>query len=138
MQPIFQGGAFSPWEPGVFALIVYGVPVFLFVALQLFLASWLGEKKPNPEKSRPYECGVIPTGTARFRYPVSFYLVAVFFLIFDVEGAYILTWAVVYKDLGRPGFVQMAFFIVVLLAGLFLAWRKGGLDWRAAAACGGK
>lgn len=131
MQPIAKG-AMSPWEPGVFSLVVYTFLVIAFIASQLFLAAWMGEKKPSTEKSRPYECGIIPTGSARFRYPVPFYLVAVFFLIFDVEGAYIFTWAVVYEDLGWPGMIQISFFIVLLLAGLFYIWKQGGLDWRAA------
>ncbi len=132
MQPIPGGGTLSPWEPGAFTLIVYSILVLGFVASQLFLASWLGEKKPGIEKSRPYECGIIPTGSARFRYPVPFYLVAIFFLIFDVEGAYIFTWAVIYRDAGWPGVLQMSFFIILLLAGLFYVWKNGGLDWRAA------
>lgn len=122
----------SPWEPGVFSLIVYAIMVFGFIASQLFLAAWLGEKKKSVEKSRPYECGIIPTGTARFRYPVPFYLVAIFFLIFDVEGAYIFTWAVVYEDAGVPALLQMSFFIILLLVGLFYIWKHGGLDWKAA------
>jgi NADH-quinone oxidoreductase subunit A len=99
------------------------------VALLLFLASWLGEKKPNPEKLRPYESGVIPTGTARLRYPVPFYLVAIFFLIFDVEAAYIFAWAISYYGLGWAGWLQISFFIVVLLLGLLYIWKKGGLEW---------
>ena len=132
MQPITSVGALSPWEPGIFSLTVYGVLVLAFVAAQLFLASWLGEKEKSLEKSRPYECGVIPTGTARLRYPVPFYLVAIFFLIFDLEGAYIFTWAVAYEDLGWPGWMQMSFFIILLLIGLLYIWKKGGLDWRPA------
>jgi NADH-quinone oxidoreductase subunit A len=133
MQPIADGGGIlSPWEPSIFSLTIYTVLVLAFIASQLFLASWLGEKKPGLEKSRPYECGIIPTGTARLRYPVPFYLVAIFFLIFDVEGAYIFAWAVVYKDVGWPGWTQMSFFIVLLLIGLFYIWKHGGLDWRPA------
>jgi NADH-quinone oxidoreductase subunit A len=132
MQPIFEGGALSPWEPGIFSLTIYGVLVVGLTAALLFLASWLGEKRPGLEKSRAYECGVIPTGTARFRYPVPFYLVAVFFLIFDVEGAFIFAWAVSYEDLGWTGWLQMSFFIIVLLIGLFYLWKKGGLDWKPA------
>jgi NADH-quinone oxidoreductase subunit A len=130
MQPVFGAGMLSPWEPGVFALTLYGVLVLVFVASQLFLASWLGEKKPSPEKSRPYECGIIPTGTARLRYPVPFYLVAIFFLIFDLEGAFIFTWAVAFEELGWAGWTQMSFFISLLLVGLLYIWKKGGLDWR--------
>ncbi len=131
MQPV-AAGAMSPYHAGVFSLVVYTVLVLLFIASQLFLAAWLGEKKESPEKSLPYECGIIPTGSARFRYPVPFYLVAIFFLIFDVEGAFILTWAAVYREVGLPAYLQMAFFIVLLLAGLFYVWKQGGLDWREA------
>ena len=132
MQPITGVGALSPWEPGIFSLTIYGLLVLIFIGVQLFLASWLGEKKKSLEKSRPYECGVIPTGTARLRYPVPFYLVAIFFLIFDLEGAFIFTWAVAYEDLGWPGWIQMSFFISLLLIGLIYVWKKGGLDWRPA------
>jgi NADH-quinone oxidoreductase subunit A len=120
----------SPWEPGVFSLAVYTFLVLAFIASQLFLAAWVGEKKKTAEKSRPYECGIIPTGSARFRYPVPFYLVAIFFLIFDVEGAYIFTWGVVYEQAGWAGYIQMSFFIILLLVGLFYVWKRGGLDWR--------
>jgi len=129
MEPIAQG-AMSPFESGVFSLVVYTILVAAFIASQLFLAAWVGEKKQSVEKSRPYECGIIPTGSARFRYPVPFYMVAIFFLIFDVEGAFIFTWAVIYEDAGLAGYAQMAFFIILLLAGLFYIWRQGGLDWK--------
>ena len=95
----------------------------------LFFASWLGEKKPNPEKSRPYECGILPTGTARFHYPVGFYLIAAFFLIFDVEAAFIFAWAIAFRSLGWAGWLQISFFIIILLISLVYLWRKGGLEW---------
>jgi NADH-quinone oxidoreductase subunit A len=103
--------------------------IFVLVAALLFIASWLGEKKVNPDKLRPYESGIIPTGSARLRYPIPFFLVAVFFLIFDVEGAYIFSWAVSCDKLGWSGWLQISFFIVMLLIGLVYIWRKGGLDW---------
>ena len=129
MQPIACEGVLSPWEPGVFSLALFTVLVLAFVASQLFIASWLGEKKPTPEKARPYESGIIPTGTARLRYPVPFYLVAIFFLVFDVEGAYIFSWAVACEELGWAGWLQMTFFIGLLLVGLVYIWKNGGLDW---------
>jgi NADH-quinone oxidoreductase subunit A len=119
----------SPWEPGMLSLLLYTGLVLAVTALLLFLSSWLGEKKPTPEKLRPYECGIIPTGLAQFRYPVSFYLVAAFFLIFDVETAYIFAWAVAWEELGLQGWLQISFFIVVLLLSLFYIWKKGGLEW---------
>jgi NADH-quinone oxidoreductase subunit A len=119
----------SPWEPGILALGVFAFMILVLVAVLLFLSSWLGEKKPNSEKSRPYECGILPTGTARFRYPIAFYLMATFFLIFDVEAIYIFSWAIAFDRLGWEGWWQISFFIVILLISLFYLWKKGGLDW---------
>jgi NADH-quinone oxidoreductase subunit A len=73
---------------------------------------------------------VIPTSGARFRFPVPFYLVAVFFLIFDVETALIFSWAVAMEDLSWRGWLQISFFIIILLVSLIYLWKKGGLDWR--------
>jgi NADH-quinone oxidoreductase subunit A len=129
MQPIASSGILSAWEPGIFSLAIYVVLILIFVASQLFIAVWLGVKKKTVEKLRPYESGIIPTGTARLRYPVAFYLVAIFFLIFDVEGAFIFAWAIAHRELGWAGWLQISFFIGVLLLGLFYIWRKGGLDW---------
>ena len=129
MEPIPNINVLSPWEPGILALGVFTLMSLVLIIALLFLASWLGEKKPNPEKLRPYECGIIPTGTARFRYPVAFYLIAAFFLIFDVEAAYIFSWAIAFERLGWSGWLQISFFIVILLISLFYIWRKGGLEW---------
>lgn len=129
MQPVETVGALSPWEPGIFSLGVYAFAVFAIVAVLLFLSSWLGNRKPGTEKLRVYESGIIPTGTARLRFPVPFYLVAIFFLIFDVEGAFIFSWAVSWERLGWAGWMQISFFIFVLLLGLIYIWRKGGLEW---------
>jgi NADH-quinone oxidoreductase subunit A len=119
----------SSWAPGVFSLVCFSTAVLVLVAVLLFISAWLGEKRPNPEKLRPYESGIIPTGTARLRYPVPFFLVAIFFLIFDVEGAYIFSWAAACESIGWAGWIQMSFFIIVLLLGLIYIWRKGGLEW---------
>ena len=90
--------ALSPWEPGIFSLAVYGFMVFALIAVFLFLCAWPGEKKASPEKATPYECGIIPAGSARIRYPVPFYLVAIFFLVFDVEAVFIFAWAIAFHD----------------------------------------
>ena len=129
MQPIEIGGSLSPWEPGVFSVVVFALMVTALIAVLLFVSSWLGEKNSNIEKSRPYESGVIPTGSARLRYPVPFYLVAIFFLLFDVEGAYIFSWAIAWDKLGWAGWLQISFFILVLILGLAYIWKKGGLEW---------
>jgi NADH-quinone oxidoreductase subunit A len=133
MQPVTPV-TLSPWVPGLLSFALYAAMVAGLLAVLLFLTGWLGEKKPDPEKARPYECGVIPTGWARFRYPVPFYLVAVFFLIFDVEAAFIFSWAVAMADLSWRGWLQISFFIFILLLSLCYIWKKGGLDWRPTAA----
>jgi NADH-quinone oxidoreductase subunit A len=129
MQP-YGFAPLSPWAPGLLSLALYSAIILVLLALLLVLTRWLGEQKPDLEKARPYECGVIPTGGAFFRYPVPFYLVAVFFLIFDVESALIFSWAVAMKELSWRGWLQISFFIVVLLVSLVYLWKKGGLDWR--------
>ena len=129
MQAIDPTIAFSPWAPGVFGLCVFAAMVAIITMVLLFLSSWLGLKKAHPEKQRAYESGIIPTGSARLRYPVPFYLVSIFFLIFDVEGAFIFSWAVSARELGWSGWLQISFFIFVLLLGLVYIWKKGGLAW---------
>ena len=130
VQPVDLSHAYSPWTPGVLSLGLYAGVVVVAIAVLLFLIARLGERKQRPEKQRPYECGVIPTGFARFRYPIPFYLVALFFVIFDVEAVYIFAWAVAFDELGWTGYLQISFFIVVLLFSLFYVWRKGALDWK--------
>jgi NADH-quinone oxidoreductase subunit A len=129
MEPIPSINVISPWEPGILALGVFTLMALVLVIALLLTSSWLGEKKPSLEKLRPYECGIIPTGTARFRYPIAFYLIAAFFLIFDVEAAYIFSWAIAFDRLGWTGWLQISFFIVILLISLFYIWKKGGLEW---------
>ena len=103
--------------------------VFILVAILLFISTWMGKKKPGLEKSKPYESGVTPTGSARFRFPIPFYLIATFFLIFDVEAIYLFSWAVAADPLGWTGWLQITFFILVLLISLYSIWKKGGLEW---------
>ena len=129
MEPIPSINVLSPWEPGILALGVFTLMALVLVIALLLTSSWLGEKKPSLEKLRPYECGIIPTGTARFRFPVAFYLIAAFFLIFDVEAAYIFSWAIAFDRLGWSGWLQISFFILILLISLFYIWKKGGLEW---------
>jgi NADH-quinone oxidoreductase subunit A len=129
MQPIPTLDSFSPWQPGILAFAVFAVMAILLVALLLFLSASLGEKRKTSQKPIPFESGVLPTGSARLRYPVPFYLMATFFLIFDVEAVYIYSWALAFERLGWMGWLQMSFFIVVLLVGLIFLWRKGGLEW---------
>ena len=129
MHPVTMEGILSPWEPGIFSLIIYLGMILAFIVVMLFIASWIGERKVNTNKLRPYESGIIPTGSARLNYPVPFYLVAILFLLFDVEGAYIFAWAIAWEKLGWAGWSQISFFIAVLILGLAYVWKKGGLEW---------
>jgi NADH-quinone oxidoreductase subunit A len=89
----------------------------------------LGMRKPTPQKQAPYECGMQPVGTARERFSVKFYLVAMLFLLFDIEAVFLFPWAVVYRDLKLFGFFEMLLFIAVVLAGYVYVWKKGALEW---------
>ena len=100
-----------------------------FGAGSIVLSAILGPRKPTPEKLAPYECGMPPVGDARERQPVKFYLVAMIFLLFDIEVAFLYPWAMALRDLGWAGFVQIVLFFAILLAGYVYVWRKGALDW---------
>jgi NADH-quinone oxidoreductase subunit A len=100
-----------------------------FALISVLLSSVVGPKKPSPEKEAPYECGMPPVGDARERQSVKFYLVAMIFLLFDIEVAFLYPWAMALRDLGWPGFVQVFLFMLLLLAGYIYVWRKGALDW---------
>ena len=109
--------------------VLYTVATVAIICALLTAAWWLGAKSSNANKDIPYESGVIPSGSARFSQHIPFYLVAIFFIVFDVESAFIFIWAVAWDLLGIPGLIHITFFIVALLAGFIWIWLKGGLDW---------
>jgi NADH-quinone oxidoreductase subunit A len=100
-----------------------------FGLASILLSNLLGPHKPTPEKLAPYECGMPAVGDARERQSVKFYLVAMIFLLFDIEVAFLYPWAMALRDLGWNGFVQVVLFMLLLLAGYVYVWRKGVLDW---------
>jgi NADH-quinone oxidoreductase subunit A len=116
---------------GVVIMIVLGVG---FAGVMIGLSILLGPRNPTPEKLAPYECGMPAVGDARERQSVKFYLVAMIFLLFDIEVAFLYPWAVALRDLGWPGFVQIVTFFLILLVGFVYVWRKGVLDWGTASA----
>ncbi len=95
----------------------------------ILLAELLGPKKPTPTKAEPFESGMIPISSPRKRFSVKFYLVAILFIIFDIEAVFLYPWAILMRELGLLGFVEMVIFILILLGGLFYVWKKGGLEW---------
>jgi len=112
------------------------LPLLLHFAIALGLAGaivilsyLIGQHKPNRAKVSPYECGVQPIGDARSRFSVKFYLVAMLFILFDVEAVFLYPWAVILRELKMFGFAEMFVYIVVILVGLFYVWKKGVLDW---------
>ena len=116
-------------------LILLGL-ILGFVVVNLLVSDLLGKKRQNPLKGGAYECGMVPQGSARLRLSIHFYLVAVTFIVFDVEAIFLLLWATAAKDfvnqnngLAWIAFGQIAFFIGVLGLALVYEWRKGGLKW---------
>ena len=105
--------------------------VFAFcIAVGMIIASALfGPHRTTSIKSMPYECGVTPTGNARSRFSVKYYLIAMLFIIFDIEVAFLYPWAVVFMDLKIFGLIEMGIFILILLVGFIYAWKKGALEW---------
>lgn len=118
----------------LFPIIIYTSVAVLVICFLLFAAWWLGAKTTSRNKEMPYESGVIPGGAARRPLYVPFYLIAIFFIVFDVETAFIFTWAVAWEQLGLTGLLHITFFIVTLLFGLVWLWIKGGLEWGPTAA----
>src|SRR5213594_5218024 len=100
-----------------------------FASVMILLSQFVGPRKPTPEKLAPYECGMPAVGDARERQSVKFYLVAMIFLLFDIEVAFLYPWAVALRDLGWSGFIQIVTFFLILLVGFVYVWRKGVLDW---------
>ena len=112
--------------PILFLVILSSV----FAVASMFAASKLSPKKWTPAKLLPYECGIVPEETdEKERFPVKFYLVAMLFIIFDIETAFMYPWAVAYDQLKIFGLVEMMVFIAILLAAYVYVWRRGGLEW---------
>ena len=90
----------------------------------------LGPKRPGDVKSTPFECGNEPTGSGYGRFSIKFYMVAILFIVFDIEVVFMYPWAVIFRELGMFGFIEMMTFVAILLVGYAYAWRKGALEWR--------
>ena len=100
-----------------------------FGVVSVILSYLLGPRHPTPEKLAPYECGMPPVGDARERQSVKFYLIAMIFLLFDIEVAFLYPWAMAMRELSWTGLIQITLFFAILLVGYTYIWRKGVLDW---------
>ncbi len=118
------------------AVLVEYIPLMVLFALALavvlaivFVTPLVGPKKYSEEKMDAFECGSDPIGQARSRFSVKFYLIAITFIVFDVEAVFVIPWAVIFQDLGWYGFGVMSFFLAILTLGLVYEWKSGGLEW---------
>lgn len=111
-------------------------PIVFFILLGVLMGSILliagrliGSHKPDPQKNSPYECGFEAFEDARMKFDVRYYLIAILFILFDLEIAFLFPWALVFKHLGMYGFIVMAIFLTILIAGFVYVWKKGALEW---------
>ena len=111
-------------------------PILLFIlfglalgALMLALGRVVAPNRPDPEKLSPYECGFEAFEDARMKFDVRYYLVAILFILFDLEIAFLFPWAAVVNEIGMPGFLAMMLFLAILVVGFIYEWKKGALDW---------
>jgi len=114
---------------GLWPMIVYFIAVLALVASMLVLSYLLGQRHAERATTEPYESGIVSTGSARLRFSVKFYLVAILFRDLRSEVAFIIAWAIAFRELGWAGYLGVLFFIVVLVAALIYEWRLGALDW---------
>ena len=112
------------------------LPILIMIGLgagfaggSVLLSQFVGPRKPTPEKAAPYECGMPPVGDARERQSVKFYLVAMIFLLFDIEVAFLYPWAMAFRELGPVAYFQIVAFFALLVTGYIYVWRKGVFDW---------
>jgi NADH-quinone oxidoreductase subunit A len=115
--------------PGYVPILILAAVAVGFAAVTLLLSHLLGRPRPNPAKNSVYECGVPAVGSARERFPVKFYLVCMIFILLDVDAAFLYPWALIFRDLGLFGFLEMLAFIGLLGGGFVYAWKVGALDW---------
>jgi NADH-quinone oxidoreductase subunit A len=115
-----------------FPVLLQALVAMLLAAGLITVSYLLGKRVKNRVKDMPYESGIVPTGDARQRFSVKFYLVAMLFIVFDIEAIFLYPWAVVYRELLMPGFIEMLIFIILILSGFFYIWKKGALDWSGA------
>jgi len=101
----------------------------VLAAVVILISTFLGPRRPTPRKLQPYESGMTPLGSAQRRMPIKFYLVAVLFILFDVEIIFLYPWAVTFRQLGLFGLIEMVIFVAILLVGYVYAWKKGALEW---------
>jgi NADH-quinone oxidoreductase subunit A len=112
-----------------FPVLVQALVAMGLAAGLLTVSFLLGKRVRNKVKDMPYESGIVPTGDARQRFSVKFYLVGMLFILFDIEAIFLYPWVVVYRELKMFAFIEMLVFVALILCGFFYIWKKGALDW---------
>lgn len=112
-----------------FPVLIQAIVAAVLAAALITISYVFGKKIRNRVKDMPYESGIVPTGDARQRFSVKFYLVAMLFILFDIEAIFLYPWVVVYRELKMFAFVEMLIFVVLILSGFLYIWKKGALDW---------
>ena len=115
--------------PPYVPILILGGFAVSFAIFTLVVSHLLGRPRPNAAKSSIYECGVPALNSANQRFPVKFYLVCMIFILFDVDAAFLYPWALIFKELGVYGLVEMGVFVLLLGGGFVYAWKVGALDW---------
>ena len=110
-------------------IMIFLILASIFAVVMLSAGFFFGGSNPDQEKNSPYECGFEPFDDSRMKFDVRFYLVAILFIIFDLEIAFLFPWAVVLNHIGYEGFIAMGIFIFILLVGFIYEWKKGALEW---------
>jgi NADH-quinone oxidoreductase subunit A len=118
-----------PDSPQLLMLVAYFGAVMALVVAMIGLGYVLGERHSARATREPFESGIVPVGSARVRFPAQFYLVAMFFVVFDLEAVFIYAWAVAAREVGWAGYIEIVVFIAILLAALVYLWRVGALEW---------
>ena len=108
----------------LFLIVATGIGIAL-----ILIGNLLGPKRPSAEKLSPYECGFAPFEDARMQFDVRYYLIAILFIVFDLEIAFVFPWALVFRELGVFGLVEMGVFLSLLVIGFVYVWKKGALEW---------
>lgn len=110
-------------------ILILGLVGVLNAAAMMGISHLVGSRRPTPVKASPYESGIPPLGGTRERFSVNFYIVAMLFIVLDIETLFLIPWAAIFRELGMVGFLEITAFLTVLGVGLVYAWKKGALEW---------
>lgn len=127
--PVASGEGYALNSGALWPLALYFALAVALAAIMLGLSYFLGQRHRQPDTGKPYEGGIEATGSARLRYDIKYYMVAMFFVVFDLEAAFVFAWAAAVREVGWAGYLEVVVFIGILAATLVYLWRVGALEW---------